>query len=447
MSERYISFSISAILAVAPCFTFAATSPELRFLYGQSTVINGANYVKVAFDRLATNAAGSLTSVGQYVSYIRPTATMIARVVLPRLLLAASGVGTIALVGYGIYELWQYMKDKGYTYDSETKEIVHGSGQKTATVEEVNKVTGDFLNNDHYYSGGFSISLDSNIFTGSSAQTVCTQYMNAFKQKGNYQNVSSCTFTGANCGTNNSSQKGFLFKATYSTNGTNAINTQGCVIAYTAVNTYPPKAQEKPKVVTSTSLADHIANETVLPESVPNFISDFKNSNKAAYDSVLQSVFNPAFPEAQKNIEDAKIGARPSYNGEVSTSVPSGAVGATDQVVTIPNTDVTTKNPDGTVNQSLPAFCSWAPSICNMADKFLATTTPENTKMPEINPTVTVSDRLNVIAQCPAPKRFNYFGQSFDISYDFVCSFAETIRPIVLIAGYLGSAFIVIRRI
>lgn len=447
MSERYISFSISAILAVAPCFTFAASSPDLRFLYGQSTVINGANYVKVAFDRLATNAAGSLTSLGQYVSYIRPTATMIARVVIPRLLLAASGIGTIALVGYGIYELWQYMKEKGYTYDAESKEIVHGSGQRTATVEEMNKVTGDFLNEDHYFAGGFSISLDSKAYQGTSAQNVCTQYMNAFKAKGNYANVSGCTFTGANCGTNNTSQKGFLFTATYSTTGTNELKTQGCVIAYTAVNTYPPKVEEKPKSVPVSSIANHIADEQAMPTTMPNFINDFRTKNKRAYDNVLASVFNPAYAEAAQNIEEARTKARPAYQSEVSTSVPADAVGATDSVVAVPVPDSVTKNPDGSISESWPQACSWVPSVCNMADKFLETTSPEDTKIPEINPTVTVSDRLNVIAQCPAPKRFNYFGHSFDISYDFICSFAETIRPIVLIAGYLGSAFIVIRRV
>ena len=448
MTEKCLIISISSIFAFSPVYVFASSASlasSLSLNYVQSVVVNGSNYVKLAFNQVVASANGSLASVGQYVSYIRPTASMIARVVLPRLLLAASGIGTIALVGWGIYELWQYMKSKGYSFDSDSNSITYGNSQKTATVEEVNKLTGDFLNSDHYYAGGFSLSLDSQQFTGVSAQTVCTQYMNAFKQKGNYVNVSSCTFTGATCGTNNTVQKGFLFKATYSTDGTNSLNTQGCVIAYTSVNTYPPKVEEKPKSISASSIANHIADSIALPEVSPSFIDDFKVANPSAYDSVLQSVFNPAYPEAIQNIEQAKSDARPAYAGEVAQTIPENAISGTDVIATpIPN--VTTKNPDGSVAQELPSFCTWAPSLCKLADYLTATTNPSKDEVPEIKPEITVQDRLTVNAICPPAKSINIFLGRFDIDYALICEFANIVRPFVLIMGYLFSAFIVIRK-
>lgn len=456
MTERLLAYSSAIFLSIAPVYSYANAFnfADLRFSYAQSTILNGSNYVKVAFNRLATNAAGSLASAGQYVSYIRPTATMIARTVIPRLLLAASGVGTAALVGYGIYELWQYMQSKGYTFDSLTNSINFG-GSNVADITSTDKLNSNFLNDvNSYYSGGFSSfaygqsGSNATIFNSTNALSVCNQFLNSASNYNSYFKASNCVFTGE-VNYLNSQTHQVLFNYTLidtCCTSSKPETHRGFLNAHVSKNTYPVREDAKPTSVSSSVLADHIVSNEDLPTSLPSFANDFAIHNPQAYNDVIQSVFNPAFPESAQNIEDAKSEARPAYAGEVADTAPAGSVVATDQVIPLPQTEVTTKNPDGTISQYLPTFCSWAPSVCQAADSFLATTNPQNEKVPELKPEITVSDRLNVVAQCPAPYSFNVLGQNFDIKYDSVCSFAEKIRPLVLTAGYIGSAFLVLRR-
>lgn len=454
MTIRLLAYSASFFVALAPTVSFASVA-DLRFSYAQATSMNGSNLVKVAFDRLATSSTGALTSVGQYVSYIRPTASMIARVVLPRLLLAASGVGTVALVGYGVYELWKYMESKGYSFDSLTNSISFG-GSKVADVSNPDKLDDSFLNDlNSYYSGGFSIfaygqyGSNATVLKGTNALSVCNQFLASATLYNSNFKASNCVISGIG-GSIGPIERAVNFTYTLVDNASSNPKPQSqnnYLSANVGTNSYDVKEEVKGVSVPANSLADHIANPGVKPGEAPSFISDFFASKPDAYKDLIQNVFNPAYPEALQNIEEAKSEARPGYVDEVATVAPPGSVTSTDQVIPLPNTDATTKNPDGSVNQQLPAFCSYAPSVCQMADKFLTTVNPENEKVPEIKHEITVSDRLKISAQCPAPLTFDVMGNSFDITYDFVCSFAEKIRPIVLSAGYVGSAFLVLRRI
>lgn len=456
MNERYFAYSLSAFLTFAPTYSFANafSFADLKFNYAQSTLINNSNYVKVAFNRLATSASGSLVNVGHYVSYIKPTATMIARSVIPRLLLAASGVGTAAVVGYGIYELWKFMESKGYSFDSLTNSINFG-GSKAADISSTEKLDENFLNDlNSYFAGGFSIvayghgGSNATVFQGTNALSVCNQYLTSVTTYNPYFKATNYSISGIQ-GSLGPNHRAVPF--TFSFVDTSVSNPKvekhnGALSAYISSNIYDVKEDSKGVVVSSSDLADHISNSEAKPSSAPAFINDFSVSNPQAYTDLIQNVFNPTYPGAKENIEEAKKTARPAYNTEVSDVAPPGSLTETDQI-TIPNSDATTKNPDGSVSQVLPAFCSWATTLCQAADSFLTTTNPENEKVPELKHEITVSDRLNVVAQCPAPLSFNVMGNSFDIKYDFICSFAEKVRPLVLTAGYVGSAFLVLRRI
>ena len=279
--------------------------------------------------------------------------------------------------------------------------------------------------------------------------SVCNQFLNSVSNYNSYFKASNCVFTGEVYYVNPQTRQLFFNYTLIDTGSTSSQpkTIRSFLNAHVSENTYPVREDAKPTSVSSSVLADHIVSNKDLPTSLPSFSNDFAIHNPEAFNDVMQSVFNPAFPESAQNIKDAKSVARPAYAGEVADSAPAGSVVATDQAIPLPQTDVTTKNPDGTVSQHLPTFCSWAPSVCQAADSFLSTVDPENEKVPEVKHEITVSDRLNVVAQCPVPLSFNVMGNSFDIKYDFICSFAEQIRPLVLSAGYIGSAFLVLRRI
>jgi hypothetical protein len=48
-------------------------------------------------------------------------------------------------------------------------------------------------------------------------------------------------------------------------------------------------------------------------------------------------------------------------------------------------------------------------------------------------------------AGCPAPHSFAFVGNTFDLSYQYVCDFASTIRAFVIALGYIFATLIVIR--
>lgn len=456
MNERYFAYSASFFLAFAPTYLYANSSfLDLRFNYAQSTFMNNSNYVKVAFNRLATSASGSLTNVGQYVSYMKPTATMIARSVIPRLLLAASGVGTIAMVGYGIFELWKFMESKGYSFDSLSNSINFG-GSKVADISSLDKLDENFLNDvNSYYSGGFSVQAygqtgsNATIFEGTNALSVCNQFLNSINLYNSNFHGSNCQFS-AISGSLGPNHKALPFSFNFVETGVSNPKPQvhtGVISVYISSNIHDVKEDAAGVKVTTSQLADHISNSEIKPGGGTSFISDFFTANPAAHADLIQNVFNPSYEGSKENIEEAKKNARPAYAGEVAEVAPPGSLTESDQVTSIPNSDVTTKNPDGTISQVLPAFCAWAPTVCQAADSFLSTVDPDDEKIPEVKHEITVSDRLNVVAQCPAPLSINVIGNTFDIKYDFLCSFAEQIRPLVLSAGYVGSAFLVLRRI
>ncbi|MEF9957665.1 MAG: virulence factor TspB C-terminal domain-related protein [Acinetobacter sp.] len=110
----------------------------------------------------------------------------------------------------------------------------------------------------------------------------------------------------------------------------------------------------------------------------------------------------------------------------------------------------------GSISLDFPVFCSWAPSLCVMADKVqqaisdvaaeYAETASENTdtelEIPEVEEQ-NVNTDISFGGSCPATKdvqiRFAGINETIELSYEPLCEIAEFIKPVVIaVASYVG---------
>ena len=54
---------------------------------------------------------------------------------------------------------------------------------------------------------------------------------------------------------------------------------------------------------------------------------------------------------------------------------------------------------------------------------------------------------ITINSQCPAPLRFTFYGNTYELSWEPMCTLAEGVRPFVIALGYVAAAFIMIKRI
>ena len=138
-----------------------------------------------------------------------------------------------------------------------------------------------------------------------------------------------------------------------------------------------------------------------------------------------------------------------------SASIPTTETA--EGTITQPTTDTTTGEvKPGSISLDFPVFCSWAPSMCVMADKVqeaisdvateYAGTATENTdtelEIPEIEEQNVDTD-ISFGGSCPATKdvqiRFAGINESIELSYDPLCEIAEFIKPVVIaVASYVA---------
>ena len=126
-----------------------------------------------------------------------------------------------------------------------------------------------------------------------------------------------------------------------------------------------------------------------------------------------------------------------------------------------------TTNPDtgevkpGSISLDFPVFCSWAPSMCVLADKVQEAITDarewvkesENTDteldLPEQEQEQEIDTNINFNGSCPAKitlVNFNYHGnqQNWEVDFQEWCSAVTTyIRPIVISMGAFSAVLIV----
>lgn len=54
---------------------------------------------------------------------------------------------------------------------------------------------------------------------------------------------------------------------------------------------------------------------------------------------------------------------------------------------------------------------------------------------------------ITINSQCPAPLKFTFYGKSYELSWEPMCTVAEGVHPFVVTLGYVAAAFIMIKRI
>lgn len=130
--------------------------------------------------------------------------------------------------------------------------------------------------------------------------------------------------------------------------------------------------------------------------------------------------------------------------------------------ITDPITGEVTPVPPSSISLDFPVFCSWAPSLCVMADsviqsiadvkEWVKTENPANTetevKVIEPEEQEKKEDLLKWSAYCPFQKESNDITingekSSFDSDLTSWCDTAKDIKPFVLLAGALASLMIV----
>lgn len=114
----------------------------------------------------------------------------------------------------------------------------------------------------------------------------------------------------------------------------------------------------------------------------------------------------------------------------------------------------------GSISLDFPVFCSWAPSLCVMADKVQQAITDVATeyadKPQENNDTdleipepeqIEVDTDISFGGSCPAPltSQINFMGinETIEFSFDPVCEIAEFIKPVVISVSAFSAALIV----
>lgn len=181
---------------------------------------------------------------------------------------------------------------------------------------------------------------------------------------------------------------------------------------------------------------------------------------------------NPAVPIATPVTQAAAT----AVVGEAATDETQARPIATelDKSAAIPTTETAvgeiaspTTNPDtgevkpGSISLDFPVFCSWAPSMCVLADKVQEAITDarewvkesENTDteldLPEQEQEQEIDTNINFNGSCPAKitlVNFNYHGnqQNWEVDFSEWCSAVTTyIRPIVISMGAFSAVLIV----
>lgn len=184
--------------------------------------------------------------------------------------------------------------------------------------------------------------------------------------------------------------------------------------------------------------------------------TEVKTGNPAIAVPVTQAAATAVVGEAATD----ETQARPIVTElDKSASIPTTETA--EGTITQPTTDTTTGEvKPGSISLDFPVFCSWAPSMCVMADNVQqaiadarewvkeSEVTDTELDFPEVDQQETDTD-INFNASCPASIKlasFNYHGKQQDWEVDFQdwCHSVTTyIRPIVISMGAYFAVLIV----
>lgn len=202
-----------------------------------------------------------------------------------------------------------------------------------------------------------------------------------------------------------------------------------------------------------------------------------------AFTPIPEDGTNPNWEESKQNMQ--QTGSTPEADtaklNDTSTTTKVGSDGTTTTTTTTTtknadgttttNTTTTTTKPDGTkteetvktvagggaASKDLPAFCSWAATVCDWIGwtKEAPDTPTTDNKVPvgviaesDVLPNFDIyQERVYFESQCPAPVPINIsmFGTSVDadFSYQPLCEFMSSLKPFVIAAAYITGAYII----
>lgn len=127
-----------------------------------------------------------------------------------------------------------------------------------------------------------------------------------------------------------------------------------------------------------------------------------------------------------------------SYQGDTVNLTQMQVETVTDPANNVTTTTTTTDTPTGDPPppDEPPDLCAENPDASGCAP--FGTPEPP-TPLPQEDRTVSVAPEMSAAGACPAPQAFSIAGQSFQLTYDGACEFAQGIRPVVLAVAWMGA--------
>lgn len=127
-----------------------------------------------------------------------------------------------------------------------------------------------------------------------------------------------------------------------------------------------------------------------------------------------------------------------SYQGDTVNLTQTQVETVTDPANNVTTTTTTTDTPTGDPPppDEPPDLCAENPDASGCAP--FGTPEPP-TPLPQEDRTVSVAPEMSAAGACPAPQAFSIAGQSFQLTYDGACEFAQGIRPVVLAVAWMGA--------
>ena len=215
--------------------------------------------------------------------------------------------------------------------------------------------------------------------------------------------------------------------------------------------TYDPNAEgaDKPKSVSLVNLGSQVLDQAE---------TEVKTGNPAVpiATPVTQAAATAVVGEAATD----ETQARPiTAELDKSTAIPTDETAVGEIAPPTTNPDTGEVNP-GSISLDFPVFCSWAPSMCVLADKVQEAITDAREWLKESETTDTELDipeqeqqetdtNINFNGSCPAKitlVNFNYHNkqQNWEVDFTDWCSAVTTyIRPIVISMGAFSAVLIV----
>jgi hypothetical protein len=193
----------------------------------------------------------------------------------------------------------------------------------------------------------------------------------------------------------------------------------------------------------------HCSNASVEPtyaEAPAQVISDTEFNTEIAPHLDWQDISTDtstgqpiSTPELTQAIQDTNNWYNSNY---VDNSVSNTSTSTSTTIINQDGSETTTE----TGQEDIPAFCSWAGIMCDLANWFMEPLdTPEDVPVPFVDIEQPTGFTMPGGESCPAPVSITLIhGETMEYSYQPACDFMTMIRPFVLAIASFGAAFILL---